>query len=424
MTKLWQKNQTKVHPLIEKYTVGEDYLLDLKLLPFDILASKAHAEGLYKIGILTFKELQSLEEALDELNDLSKQNKTSIQPEDEDCHTVIENFLVEQLGDLGKKIHTGRSRNDQVLVAIRLFVNSNSQHIEDLLSTLAKQLWHFADIYQNVPMPGYTHTQQAMLTSVGHYFASFAEAFEDDLSFLKLCLKHIHQSPLGSAAGFGVSFKLSRDFVSEKLGFEKVQKNSLYCQASRGKFESIFLEALSQIMLTAGKIANDFLLFTSREFQFFEVDKNLVTGSSIMPQKKNLDLLEILRANVSVVLTNQNQVKQLSKNLFSGYNRDLQLIKKPLFNSLEIVEDSLSVLQVFLEGVKPNKSNILKAIKPDIFAADIANQLVKNQGFNFRDAYQKALEHVGEHVTLEMCLENLKSKKSLGSPGNYLSDKE
>lgn len=421
MNKLWKKNGAiGLHPLVEKYTVGSDYLLDMELLPFDIEASKAHAKGLEKIEVILPEELEKMLGVLEILKKKFLAGKVEIKVEDEDCHTVIENYLIEELGDVGKKIHTGRSRNDQVLVAMRLWMKDKLLTVSDLAKKLEKKCWQLAKKHQFVPMPGYTHTQQAMLTSVGHYLANFAEALADDRQFLEAVLNQIDQNPLGSAAGFGVSFPLDRELTTKELGFGKVQNNSLYCQNSRGKFESLYLEGMVQVMMTLGKMAGDFLLWTSREFDFFAVAEELVTGSSIMPQKKNLDLLEIMRGNVAVVMANQMMVKDISKNLLSGYNRDFQLIKKPLFESVEIVLSSLEVMMIFLDGIEPKEETLKAAIKKDIFAADLANALVKNEGVSFRDAYGMAMDKLlGMEFDFE---ENLKTKISPGAAFNFIKD--
>lgn len=416
MTKLWKKDAQSPNPLIEAYTVGTDYLFDSELVPFDISASKAHAKALRKVGIITAGELKTLLVAFDSLAADCKNGKVLITPQDEDCHTVIENYLVEKLGDTGKKIHTGRSRNDQVLVALRLYMKAHLSELRGECSGLAVQFLDFAEKYGWVPMPGYSHTQQAMLSSLGHYYSAYAESLIDDTQLLSSVLTHIDKSPLGSAAGFGTSFPIDRRYTAEELGFADVQVNTLYCQNSRGKFESIFLEGLVQVMMTLGRFATDVLLFTSQEFGFLTVDASLTTGSSIMPQKKNLDALELLRGNVGAVAANQLLIKELSKNLLSGYNRDLQLIKKPLMESVALVHASVEIIGIFLQGIAPHTEHIKTKITPGIFAADIANELVTTKGIPFRDAYKQALGSLKEKsINLK---KNLVSKKSLGAPGN------
>ena len=416
MVKLWKKTDEESNAVVEKYTAGTDYLFDLELLPFDIAASKVHAQGLEKIGILTTDELSSIQSALDTLAEDHEAGKVMIMPEMEDCHTMIENYLVEKIGEAGKKIHTGRSRNDQVAVATRLYMKESLKNLWQKCIALAADFVDVAEKYKDVAMPGYSHTQQAMLSSVGHYMLAFAESLLDDADYIATTQKHLDKNPLGSAAGFGVSIPLDREYTTKELGFAATQINSLYCQNSRGKFESAYMEAIAQVMLTLEKFATDMVLFTSQEFDFFAMDESLTTGSSIMPQKRNLDACEIMRGNVSVVIANQLIVKDIAKNLLSGYNRDGQLIKKPLIESTHIVADSLDIAQLVLKGITPMEENIKSKITPGIFAADIANDLVKEKGIPFRDAYKQAMDLVAENK-IDLA-QNIASKVSLGAPGN------
>ena len=417
MTKIWQKSNLKSNPIIEKYNTGDDYVMDMEIFPYDVLASSAHAEMLGLIGVLSNKEVASLVHELGVLLKKFNDGEIKIKVEDEDCHTVIENFLIEKLGDVGKKIHTGRSRNDQVLTAVRLYAVSKLQTIATLNKEVAGAFITFAEKHENDPLPGYTHTQQAMLSSFGHWSLSFAEGLINDQEILHKAIDINNQNPLGTAAGFGVSFPLDREYTRKKLNFDKNIVNSLFAQASRGKFESLTLEALSQIMLTLSRFATDMLFFTARETGFVKVSESLTTGSSIMPQKKNLDSMELIRGNTSIVFSHQFAIKNLPKGVISGYNRDLQLIKKPLIESLNIVHASLEVVREFIQGMEIDKDAVEKIVKKDIFAADMANEMVEKDGISFRDAYVKvgqALDEV-KNVNLE---ENIKSKKSLGSPGN------
>ena len=414
--KLWQKSSAmKLHPLIEAYTVGEDPKLDLHLLPFDIQASKAHALGLVNIGILKPSEAKKLIAALTTMEKEFARGSISIRMEDEDCHTVIEHFLIKECGDLGKKIHTGRSRNDQVLVAIRLFLKDQLRSIRQSTLALAETFLRSAEKHRDVPFPGYSHTQQAMLSSLGHYFASFTENLLEDCEFLDAAIRHIDRNPLGTAAGFGVALPLDRDGTTKALGFSKLQLNSLACQTSRGKFESVALEAMVQVMLTLGRFAQDMLFFTSQECSFFTVSDELVTGSSIMPQKRNLDGLEILRGYISVVMGHQHAVQNIASRLLSGYNRDLQLLKKPLIESATIVGRSIKVVELYVQGLKPNQERIRSAITPGIFLADIATELAAKKGIPFRDAYVLASKKLPKNPDLQA---NIRSKTSPGAPGN------
>ncbi|TSC86564.1 MAG: argininosuccinate lyase [Parcubacteria group bacterium Gr01-1014_8] len=414
MAKLWQKSGKKLHPLVEKYTVATDDVFDVLLMPFDITVCKTHAKGLKQIGILTARELKSLLDALAQLEQDCKEGAVRITKADEDSHTVIENYLVKKLGAVGKKIHTGRSRNE-VIVAMRLYMKDALGQSRKQCLHLAREFLDMADEHKNIPMAGYSHTQQAMLSSIGHYFSAFAESMLDDSDVLHLAKMHLDKSPLGSAAGFGVSLPLDRVYTAKELGFGSIQINSLYCQNSRGKFESLYMEALAQVMLTLGRFANDMLLFTSQEFDFFLIDDSLVTGSSIMPHKRNLDAMEILRGNVSVVIANQLMVKDIAKNLLSGYNRDGQLMKKPIFESTQIVLDSLKIVELILKGLTPKTDRIIANIRMGIFTADIANDLVSKKGVPFRDAYRQAADTDVGNINL---MANIASKKSLGAPGN------
>jgi argininosuccinate lyase len=304
-----------------------------------------------------------------------------------------------------------------VLTATRLYTLEKLYEIEKLNKKVARSFLSFAEKNKDTPLPGYTHTQQAMLSSVGHWSLSFVESLINDAAILTNTIKINNQNPLGTAAGFGVTFNLDRELTRTELGFEKNIINSLFAQASRGKFESLTLEALSQIMLTLSRFSTDLLFFTARETEFFKISKTLTTGSSIMPQKKNLDSMELIRGYASIIFSNQLSVKNIPKGVISGYNRDLQLIKKPLIESLNIVLDSLLVVDEFLKGVTVDEIAIKKAIRKDLFAADVANEMVEMEGMSFRDAYIKvgqSLESIKEFDFDK----NIKSKKSLGSPGN------
>jgi argininosuccinate lyase len=416
MAKLWKKSGGKLHSIVEKYTVGEDYILDMALMPYDIKATKAHVKGLEKIGIIKKGELKQLLSRLGQLEREFAAGKVKIRIEDEDCHTVIENYLTRKYKKLGKKVHTGRSRNDQVLTAMRMYMKEMGQEVKKSCKKVAGNFLDFASKNKDIPLPGYSHTQQAMLSSVGHTFCSYLESLLDDLENWKYVCDHVNKSPLGSAAGFGVPLLLPREFVKKEIGLKKLQINSLYCVSSRGKFESLYLEGLAQIMLSLGRFANDTLLFTSREFDFFKVKNNLVTGSSIMPQKKNHDALEILRANVSKVIANQNFTKDIVKGLISGYHRDMQMLKKPVMESLQIVLDSLELVGLYLRGMVVNKENIKEKICNDIFTADLATEMARDKGVPFRDAYRLAVKAIKKkEVDFDT---NIKNRLSLGAPGN------
>ena len=413
MKKLWQKNnKSKLNPLIESYTVGDDVLWDTQLLSYDIKASLAHANMLNTIGILSSSELSDITKAFDDL-DLSNIILTT---SDEDSSTYLENYLVSKIGETGKKIHAGRSRNDQVLVTLRLFEKDQLQILINLCTELIGSLKAYSQKYQKIPMPGYTHGQQAMLSSVGHIFQSYYESLSDDKAFLELVLHYIDQNPLGSAASFGVNLPLDRNFTTKLLSFSKTQHNSIYCQNSKGKFESLILESLTQVMMTLNKISSDMIFYLSQECGFFSLSDVVTTGSSIMPHKKNPDVFEIMRGKGSIVTAHQFFIKDLCKNLMSGYQRDTQLIKKPLFESFDIVKESLEVWQVILLNLKPQKDVIQSKITPDILTANIANDLVVNEGMSFREAYNKAPSLVPNNPNYEDLIDTMVSE---GAAGNY-----
>ncbi len=399
----------------EQYLVSKG-VPDNALVPYDIAASKAHAKMLNSIGILTKEENTSLQNGLDEILNLFSKGEFQITVADEDCHSAIERFLTEKCGDAGKKIHTGRSRNDQVLVATRLYMKDALAEMNEEIIKLAAHFLKMAKAHQNTPFPGYTHSQQAMLSSLGHYFCSFVESLIDDGAFVEMVSKAVDSNPLGSAAGFGVAIPLDRELTTHELGFAKVQMNSLYCQTSRGKFEGMSLEAIVQLMLTLGRFAQDMIIFTTREFGYFHVDDSMTTGSSIMPQKKNLDYMEVLRGQVSVIISLQHQIQDVTKNQLSGYNKDLKFVKSAMLDAFDIAMNSMVIAGKMLDALTPNEEVILSKISNDIFAADVANDLVKNEGMPFRDAYRVALDRLGG-LTVDY-QKNIQSKVSPGAPGN------
>jgi len=388
MKKLWMKNETKLNSIIETFETKDDLFLDQKLIKYDVLGSIAHARMLNRIGILTSEVLLKLEQGLNEILKLDKAGKFTLEYGDEDIHTKIENFLTENYGEVGKKIHTGRSRNDQVLTALRLYCKNELEEIQKHLLGLIQGFHKFSKVYGSIPMPGYTHMQKAMPSSISLWSESFKDSLIDDLSLVKTSYKLNNQSPLGSAAGYGVSLKLDKQFTAKFLGFGKVQENALYCQNSRGKIEAAIIASLISSLQTINKFATDLMLFTTSEFNFFEVSGELITGSSIMPQKKNLDIAELLRSKVHLVLGNYIQIVSLSSNLMSGYNRDIQDSKKPIMESFEITLNSLRIAKILLENLTPNEEKLKAAMTDELFATEKALKLVLN-GESFREAYLK-----------------------------------
>jgi argininosuccinate lyase len=397
MKKLWDKKgakntNSKTSRAIEDYTVGVDYLLDLELLPYDIKGTMAHAQMLHKIKILTSKELSVSLSGLKKILSLWKIGKFKIDKAQEDGHTAIEAFLTEHYGEVGKKIHTGRSRNDQSLVMTRLFSKEKLLEIKRETENLIKEFSIQIKKQGKIKMPGYTHMQRAMPSSVGMWLGSYADSLKDDLILLNAAIEVIDQNPLGSAAGYGENtFGLDRKFTTKELGFKRVQENPIYCAMSRGKFEDIVLQAISNVMFDIGKISNDLLLFTTKEFNFFTLPDSFKTGSSIMPQKKNYDVLELIRGNVAIFNGFQNQIQNVIKNLPAGYNRDFQLTKEPYIKGMKLALDTITVMILVIKNLKGKKSNLENACTPELYATDEAFRLVK-QGKSFREAYQEIKE--------------------------------
>ncbi len=413
MKKLWQKNWN-LDKTIEAFETQVDLVLDQKLVKFDILGSMAHAQGLYKIGLLTDEEIKLLKTGFQEIINLNDLKQFVLQFGDEDIHSKIENHLTQTLGEVGKKIHTGRSRNDQVLTAIRLFTKDSLLQIWPATLELIEAFLDFSLKHAGVLMPGYTHMQKAMPSTMGLWAGAFAEGLLDDLALFQTAYTLNDQSPLGSAAGYGVPLFLDRQFVANLLGFGKVQNNSLYCQNSRGKIESVVVAALIAILQEINKFATDLLLFTTSEFRFVEISSELCSGSSIMPQKKNVDVAELLRSKVHLLLGNYSQLVGLSSNLVSGYNRDLQDSKKPLFESLELTCSCLQVAKLLVDSIKINHEQINMAISPELFATHHALNLVK-QGVSFREAYQKTAVSYQEKSFSDF---SIKDSVHLGGIGN------
>lgn len=385
-SKLWEKGY-ELDKQVEEFTVGEDPVLDQQLVRYDCLASIAHAKMLGRIRILEKEEVQKLVEELNNVIDLDKQDKFEILREQEDCHTAIENHLTKKLGDLGKKIHAARSRNDQVLAALRLYYREELTECKRLVNELVKRITKFLGRYGKVELPGYTHTRKAMPSSIDLWGNSFIDSMKDNLRIIDLALQLIDQSPLGTGAGYGVPLEIDREYTARLLGFARLQENPIYTQNSRGKFESTLLHALTQVMFDLNKMAVDLILFSMPELGYFELPEELCTGSSIMPQKKNPDVLELLRARYHVVVSYEFQIKSVTSNLLSGYNRDLQLTKEPTMKGLRITKESLSVMGLVFENLRVNEENCSKALTEDVYATEEVYRLVK-KGVSFREAYK------------------------------------
>ncbi len=415
MKKLWQKNW-QLNKLIETFETKDDLVVDQKLLKFDVYGSIAHSRMLNKIGILSTNEFSLITEGLLEILKLGNKGKFTLQNGDEDIHTKIENFLISNYGEAGKKIHTGRSRNDQVLTALRLFTKHKLFFIWKDLLKLIESFEVFAKEYEFVPMPGYTHMQKAMPSSVGMWAGAFIEALLEDLVILKSVYSLVNKSPLGSAAGYGVPINIDREYTAKLLGFDANLINSLYAQNSRGKTEALVIAALNAILLDVNKFASDLLLFTTSEFSFFTVSEKLCSGSSIMPQKKNVDIAELLRSKIGLSLGYYTQLINIYTNLPSGYNRDLQDSKKPFIEALEITQDSLKVTNILVNNISPNKEKLKASLTADIFATHHALELV-SQGVPFREAYKQVGVNISK-IKVKDKKEYLKQSTHIGSTGN------
>lgn len=415
MAKLWNKGY-QLDKEIEKFSVGNDYLLDHDLVRPDVYGSLAHAKMLEKMGIISGAEHHKLREALLEVLKLHEAGKFTIALQDEDVHTRLENHLTQKLGDLGKKIHTARSRNDQVLVDIRLYTREKLLDLKENFLHFCRELLDFSAGNGKVPMPGRTHTQRAMPSSVALWSAALLESLLDDLCLLNTAYKLNNQCPLGSAASYGVPLNIDRQLTSDLLGFDKVQNNVLYAGNSRGKIESIVLFALAQIMLDLSKLATDLILFSLPEFGYFDLPEELCDGSSIMPQKRNPAGMELVRGKASTVLACLFQVMETVKSLPSGYNRDLQETKEPFMKGLQTTGASIRVCHLVISRLKVNRDALLASFAPDIFATDRVLELVE-QGVPFRDAYRKVAENYEKLAPMDP-EKSIATRKHLGAPGN------
>jgi len=388
--KLRNKNNSfQVNKFIENYTVWDDYLWDMKLLPYDLKWSEAHVKMLKKIWILNADEEGKLLLGLIKIKKLYDKWEFKIVLEQEDCHTAIELFLTDLYPELWKKIHTWRSRNDQILVTLRLYMNGQLGEILKQLDGLIQTFGKKIKMNESVLMPGYTHMQKAMPSSVGMWLWSFEAVLKDDKTLLQSVEKILDQNPLGSVAGFWESvFGLDKEFTTKLLGFQKIQENPMYCAYSRGKFELILLQWLWQIMLDLGKFANDLLLFSMQEFGYFDLPDSFKTGSSVMPQKKNWDVMELVRGNLSVFQWYEFQVKWIISNLPSGYNRDFQLSKKPLLEAISLVQKTIWICDLVVEKLIVNKQKLKDACSKDLYATQEVYDLVK-KWMSFRKAYKK-----------------------------------
>ena len=421
MAKLWQKNYT-LDSMMEHFTVRNDYINDEELVLSDLIGSAAHARGLERIGILSTEECKALLEGLEEIAKLRKENSFPITVSDEDCHTAIEGYLTEKVGEAGKKIHTGRSRNDQVQTALRVYMREALLKLSEATLEASSSLIELAQKNKDVPMPGRTHMQIAMPSSVALWSLSFAEEFLEEIGMLLSLYDVMNQSPLGSAASYGVTLPLDRKFTSDLMGFAKVQNNVLYANNSRGKFEAFFLDHAEYIALTLSKLAQDLILFTLPEFGYFSLPRELCTGSSIMPQKKNPDGLELARSRTALIGSCSMRVKAIIKALPSGYNRDFQDTKEPLIEGYRTTEELVLIMTEMIDNLTVHPEALKKACVPELYATDRVMEKVLSGG-NFRDSYKNVGLNL-ESVEAEDPVESLKKRTSIGTTGNLGLDND
>ena len=416
--KLWEKNY-EVNKEIDRFTVGKDREMDLYLAEYDVLGSMAHITMLESIGLLTADELRQLLAELKEIYAVCKRGDFVIEDGIEDVHSQVELMLTRKLGDIGKKIHSGRSRNDQVLVDLKLFTRQQLQDIVERTVVLFKELIAKSNKYKDVLMPGYTHLQIAMPSSFGLWFGAYAESLADDMLFLQAAYRMTNRNPLGSAAGYGSSFPLKRQMTTELLGFDTMNYNVVYAQMGRGKMERNVAFALASVAGTMAKMAFDACLFNSQNFNFVSLPKECTTGSSIMPHKKNPDVFELIRAKSNKLQSLPQQVMMIMNNLPVGYFRDLQIIKEVFLPAFDELKDCLDMCAYIINKMEVNEHILDNPMYDPIFSVEEVNRLALD-GMPFRDAYKK--------VGLDIEAGKFHADKNIhhtheGSIGNLCNDK-
>ena len=416
--KLWQKEGVTTSQQIERFTVGRDREMDLYLAPFDVLGNLAHAHMLQTIGLLTNDELSMMNDELKIIYQRIENGQFVIEDGVEDVHSQVELMLTRALGDVGKKIHAGRSRNDQVLVDLKLFTRDRLWRVADATKRVFDRLIDRSEQHKTDLLPGYTHLQIAMPSSFGLWFGAYAEALADDMLMLQTAYRLANRNPLGSGAGYGSSFPLNRTLTTELLGFEGMHVNVVYAQMSRGKTEQTALTALAAVAATIGRMAMDICLYNSQNFGFLTLPDALTTGSSIMPHKKNPDVAELLRAKTNRLKALPMEVTLVMSNLPSGYHRDMQLLKEVLMPAFDDLLDCLHIADFMLEHLQV-KPHLLDDQKYDLlFSVERVNELVLS-GVPFREAYQQVGSEIAEHRYVPP--RNLHHTHE-GSIGNLMND--
>jgi argininosuccinate lyase len=417
-SKLWEKN-FEINQEIERFTVGRDREMDLYLAKYDVLGSMAHITMLQSIGLMEAKELELLLAELKNIYQTCEQGDFVIEDGVEDVHSQVELMLTRKLGDMGKKIHSGRSRNDQVLVDLKLFTRAKLRNIVEQVQVLFDELITKSNQYKDILMPGYTHLQIAMPSSFGLWFGAYAESLTDDMLFLQAAYRMTNRNPLGSAAGYGSSFPLNRQMTTDLLGFDSMNYNVVYAQMGRGKMERNVAFALASVAGTLAKMAFDACLFNSQNFSFVKLPKECTTGSSIMPHKKNPDVFELIRAKSNKIQGLPQQVMLIMNNLPVGYFRDLQIIKEVFLPAFDELEDCLQMAAYIINRMEVDEHILDNPMYDPIFSVEEVNRLAAN-GMPFRDAYKT--------VGLEIEAGTFKADKNIhhtheGSIGNLCNDR-
>ncbi len=390
--KLWQKDKASLLE-VETFTVGKDREMDMYLAAFDVLGSLAHTTMLESVGLLTKEDLAVLKTELKNIYQQIQKGDFSLQDDVEDIHSQVELLLTEKLGDIGKKIHSARSRNDQVLVDVKLFLRNEIEETVNAIQPFFQLLQQQSEVFKNHLFPGYTHLQIAMPSSFGLWFGAYAESLVDDVITLQAAYKVVNKNPLGSAAGYGSSFPINRTLTTQLLGFEDLNYNVVYAQMGRGKAERITAQALANVADTLSRLSMDMTLYLNQNFDFVSFPPELTTGSSIMPHKKNPDVFELIRSHCNRIKALPNEITMITTNLPSGYHRDLQLLKEHLFPAFQTLKDCINMASLMLSNIAV-KENILANEKYTyLFTVDAVNKLVM-QGVPFRDAYKI----IGEQV--------------------------
>ena len=418
MATLWNKG-TSATDKVEAFTVGNDRVLDLKLARYDVQGSKAHIRMLQSIGLLSMDELRDLNSALDDIAQDIEEGRFFLEDDVEDIHSQVELLLTRRLGDVGKKIHSGRSRNDQVLVDVKLFLRDELLGFRSQVRELFSTLQMLSERYKDVLMPGYTHSQIAMPSSFGLWFGAYAEAFVNDMYMMGGAYKVVNRNPLGSAAGYGNSFPLDREMTTELLGFDSPDYNSIAAQMSRGKSERCVASAVGAIALTLNKFASDCCRFMCPNFGFIHFPDSLTTGSSIMPHKKNPDVWELVRGRCNRIMSAENEISMLCTNMPHGYHRDYQLLKDILFPCLEMMHDCLDITSYMLEYIEVNENILDNDLYENLFTVEEVNRRVLN-GVPFRDAYRQVGREVNEGT---FHYDGILEHTHAGSIGNLCNDR-